>query len=61
MTDKIIKLAETKTLKELDDFVYKNVTYLDFYPELWIYVRNAKRRIMRLQVEKMKTWSNQLN
>lgn len=47
--------------KEVSNIINDNLEYFADNPDLFKYVKNAKRRISRIKREKYKSWKFQLN
>jgi hypothetical protein len=46
---------------DVNELVNKNILFLNDNPKLWIFPRDARRRINRLRRETIKSWNLYLN
>jgi hypothetical protein len=52
----IIKFTEAKTNQEVNNLVNENLEILNENPKLFIFAKNARKRINRIRREKAKSW-----
>lgn len=55
-TKLIYSLMFADNENEVHKAISENLETLFEYPELWIFIRNANRRIRRIKREKQKSW-----
>jgi len=50
-----------RIIQEVNDIVINNIDFINIYPFLLKFAREARVRINRIRREKEKSWKNQLN
>lgn len=56
MTEIIIQFIEANSTKEIDQIIFDNLDLMNKNPRLFSFARKARKRVMRINREKRKSW-----